>query len=526
MNLKRSSRRMLLFLALILVFPLSSISRAASPGMTYQGYLKRADGMPASGQLNLAFSLYTTATGGAPVWTESQSVPVTDGMYSVVLGKVSPLPSLEPPVFLGLRIAEEPELAPRQEVTSSLFSLRALLADTVLDGAISDAKIAPTSFLDFTNVPKTFSALKTFSVPPRFAAASGTAPFAVDSPTLVPNLNADMVGGQRLSTLDTRYLRTTPCGDGETLRYSSVKGKWLCDAASGGVPVYQGVGTLVGEGLPTITLAEVTLAVTMSTSLNWPPSGGPNFQLDAVVDFDANAPPLIQKICSEVYWQRLDINVNDPVSGQLIPAMRLDEAVITSAEYSPVQGSNTRTRLKLKIEPAKYLLKWQGKTSWYDQRNFTHSSGCTVNTAKYAVRNGYPGPIEGTANATAYSSLARLVGGTFPRAESTLSLTAPANADTACLFEATIASVQLPSPFELVTLSSSSDKLPVFESRIRVIEPYVTHFVFHVNPTGEVTQDLGFKQRSLFWGYYPLDKDGTNLPIVEEGWDFVSQAPL
>jgi hypothetical protein len=60
------------------------------------------------------------------------------------------------------------------------------------------------SFVDLSTA-QTVGGAKTFSSPIGSTVATGTAPFQVNSTTMVVNLNADMVGGQRLSDLNSIY---------------------------------------------------------------------------------------------------------------------------------------------------------------------------------------------------------------------------------------------------------------------------------------------------------------------------------
>ncbi len=60
------------------------------------------------------------------------------------------------------------------------------------------------NFVDLSTV-QTVAGAKTFSNPILSTVDTGTAPFQVNSTTMVMNLNAEMVGGQRLAELDTVY---------------------------------------------------------------------------------------------------------------------------------------------------------------------------------------------------------------------------------------------------------------------------------------------------------------------------------
>ena len=60
----------------------------------YPGRLSNADGQPvADGAYELRFALYAAATGGQPLWAETQTgVAVRGGTFAVVLGSVAPIP--------------------------------------------------------------------------------------------------------------------------------------------------------------------------------------------------------------------------------------------------------------------------------------------------------------------------------------------------------------------------------------------------------------------------------------------------
>jgi hypothetical protein len=95
----------------------------------YPGWLSDAEGQPvADGAYELRFALYAAATGGQPLWTETQTgVAVRGGTFAVVLGSVAPIPSavlgggarwLEVSVR-GLGEVAFTTLEPRQEVQTA-----------------------------------------------------------------------------------------------------------------------------------------------------------------------------------------------------------------------------------------------------------------------------------------------------------------------------------------------------------------------------------------------------------------------
>lgn len=97
---------------------------AAPATMAYQGYLTSSAGTPVNGTVAIAFRLYAAATGGTAIWTETQNVPVANGLYSVVLGAASSLAGLpfDQPYWLGVTIGTDAEMAPRQPLTSAPYA--------------------------------------------------------------------------------------------------------------------------------------------------------------------------------------------------------------------------------------------------------------------------------------------------------------------------------------------------------------------------------------------------------------------
>ena len=95
--------------------------------MSYQGVLTDADENPvADGSYDLAFTLYDAAADGNALWTETQSVDVSDGLFNVILGSTNPLNlDFDMPYWLGIAVGEGSELSPRTELTSSAYSLNA-----------------------------------------------------------------------------------------------------------------------------------------------------------------------------------------------------------------------------------------------------------------------------------------------------------------------------------------------------------------------------------------------------------------
>ena len=110
--------------------------------MSYQAVLTDIDGNPVpDGNYQLTFRIYTSGTNGGPLWQEvHDNALVRNGLFNIILGSIMPLDlPFEQPYYLGISIADDLELSPRIELTSSAYSLN---ARSVADSAVTSVKIA------------------------------------------------------------------------------------------------------------------------------------------------------------------------------------------------------------------------------------------------------------------------------------------------------------------------------------------------------------------------------------------------
>jgi hypothetical protein len=103
---------------------------ATTPALHYQGrLLDPVNGQPkADGAYTFTFRIYNTATGGAPLWTETKSVSVNKGLFSTLLGDTTPLDATiftGQDLYLGVTIGTDPEAAPRQRLAHVAYALYA-----------------------------------------------------------------------------------------------------------------------------------------------------------------------------------------------------------------------------------------------------------------------------------------------------------------------------------------------------------------------------------------------------------------
>ncbi len=98
-------------LSLTLLF---SVGSSVPSVVSYQGRVTDTAGQPLNGAYIMSFALYDTPTGGAQLWSETHSaVVVTEGLFSVQLGSVTPFPAGiwdTPTLYLGVTVGTDPEM--------------------------------------------------------------------------------------------------------------------------------------------------------------------------------------------------------------------------------------------------------------------------------------------------------------------------------------------------------------------------------------------------------------------------------
>lgn len=129
------------FAAILLVLGVQAVWGQIPQTISYQGVLTDADGgVVLDGNYTLTFKLYDAATGGTELWSETQTVDISNGVFNVILGSSTPLTlSFDFPYWLGVTVGQDPELAPRIELTASAYSLN---TRSIADSAVTGNKIA------------------------------------------------------------------------------------------------------------------------------------------------------------------------------------------------------------------------------------------------------------------------------------------------------------------------------------------------------------------------------------------------
>ncbi|HOX46030.1 MAG TPA: hypothetical protein PK668_20675 [Myxococcota bacterium] len=194
----------LTFLA-ALVFGFSALA-AAPAYVPVQGYLTDAEGNPVDGEVSLELRLWDAMIGGAQVFTETQSVLVEQGFFTLYLGGTG-TPALDLAVFrdqdnlfLGIVVNGGAELQPRLSLGSVPYAGFAQYAGDALT-------LGGLTVEDFR---------------------LGTDEVSWDDLTGVPDTLLDG---------DADALAGLICSDGQVIKYSSAASAWECAVDSTGAGV-------------------------------------------------------------------------------------------------------------------------------------------------------------------------------------------------------------------------------------------------------------------------------------------------
>lgn len=143
----------------VLASPAAHAADEVSPlafGLPHEGRLLDRNDGPVEGVRGMTFALYRRPDGGDPAWTQVQNVEFSNGYYAVLLGNPAD-PEATPlteellsggPLYLGITIFPDAELRPRLAVGVVPFAGRAVLADKVEGGTITNATITGGTIAD------------------------------------------------------------------------------------------------------------------------------------------------------------------------------------------------------------------------------------------------------------------------------------------------------------------------------------------------------------------------------------------
>ena len=102
--------------------------------MNFQGILRDNSGNPLQGSYTVTFFIYADATGGVPLWTETRTVAIEDGLFNIILGEVTPIPTTTfdgTKKYLATQLQGDSEMVPRVALITVPYAFRAGTAEAV-----------------------------------------------------------------------------------------------------------------------------------------------------------------------------------------------------------------------------------------------------------------------------------------------------------------------------------------------------------------------------------------------------------
>jgi len=220
-------------LALIVGFliVLASATAGAVPTtMAFTGRLKTSTGV-VNGNVDLTFNLYTAATGGTAVWTETHTgVPADTGLVFVDLGSTTALDTsvfTGPQLFLEVIVGSE-TLSPRLSIDSVPHAVGAAKADTAATlGTITPSQVV-TGVNGIAGVNATMAGNTVTVGLVTTGCASGQV-FKYNGSTFACGNEATYTGTNGISVSGTTIgLSTTGCASGQVYKFNGTA--WACAA--------------------------------------------------------------------------------------------------------------------------------------------------------------------------------------------------------------------------------------------------------------------------------------------------------
>ncbi len=227
------------FALVLTLFPSRQLFAAPNLQINYQGKLTdSSDVAVADGNYSIVFRLYTVASGGSNIWSETQTVAVTNGLFSVMLGTTTSLAAIDfnQTLYLGVNVAADGEMTPRKV----FGTVPAAFASTFVSGSTS----TPSSFGTTTpiaNTQVTIEATSTTAIPLNIRAN------ASQSANLFQIQNASASNLLYVNSSGGLFASSTLQVTGNSTFYSSITGTSLTLSATG-TAASLGVGTTTPWG--------------------------------------------------------------------------------------------------------------------------------------------------------------------------------------------------------------------------------------------------------------------------------------
>lgn len=135
-----------IFTLLLISISFASVSATPDQELTYHGKLTDNLGLAVpNGSYDFTLTIYDAPTGGSVLWTDIETLTVTNGIFSTTLTGLDTL-TFDQNYYLGVQINTNSEMTPRRKITPTGFALNAhrlngLSADNYIDtSAIAQTK--------------------------------------------------------------------------------------------------------------------------------------------------------------------------------------------------------------------------------------------------------------------------------------------------------------------------------------------------------------------------------------------------
>ncbi len=148
-----------LFFVSQISFLVSSAEAATGINKTinFQGKLSKSDGTNVTnGTYSVVFTLYDASSGGTNLWTETQSVTTSNGIFQVALGSVNSLAGVNfnsDTIYLGIKVGTDSEMTPRIRFAAVPYALNA----DKLDGVVATQSATGFTLTGGSSTPKTLT---------------------------------------------------------------------------------------------------------------------------------------------------------------------------------------------------------------------------------------------------------------------------------------------------------------------------------------------------------------------------------
>jgi hypothetical protein len=173
--------------------------------MSYQGQLFDGTDEPVSDTVSIEFTMYDALSGGAEVWSETQTVVVDNGYFAVTLGSVNPLDiEWSDQYFITLNIDSDGEMTPRQPINTAAYAFTADLAyRTLADSSAPVSSVTGSLYFDTAD-----SVLKVYDGSDWIVLVTSTVPGVGDVVAAADNI----LTGDNEFTGSTLFATTTVSG--------------------------------------------------------------------------------------------------------------------------------------------------------------------------------------------------------------------------------------------------------------------------------------------------------------------------